>query len=391
MQIRFLKGLNVWSIGGLMAAAIVSGVIIHYGFFKLSPMKSSKSSTQSSQHIAKQVVALGRLEPEGKVIKLSAPVDLETDRVAKLLVKSGEQVRVGQMIAILDSCDRLERSLSETRQQVNVAKRELAQVRAGAKSGEIAAQKAEIIRLQAELDGEVRRQQATLVRLEAEANNASAELNRYQMLYRKGAISASRFNQQHLAYRTTQAQVNEARQNRSRTIATLQAQIRAAKATLTGIAEVRPVDMQVAQSKVEQAIATTKRVEAELQQAYIRAPMAGQVLKIHTYPGEKVDSRGIVELGRTEKMMAVTEVYQTDISKIRVGQSAIITSQAFSEKLRGTVTQVETQVNRQTIMSNQPGENLDRRVIEVNVRLTPKASQQVANFTNLQVEVAIQL
>jgi HlyD family secretion protein len=37
------------------------------------------------------------------------------------------------------------------------------------------------------------------------------------------------------------------------------------------------------------------------------------------------------------------------------------------------------------------GENLDRRVIEVKVRLTPQASQQVANLTNLQVEVAIQI
>ncbi|MFM2303577.1 MAG: hypothetical protein RLZZ135_987 [Cyanobacteriota bacterium] len=391
MQIKFPKGVNIWSIAGLMAAAIVSGVIIHYGFDRLAPMKSSKSSTQSAQNIAKQVVAVGRLEPKGKVIKLSAPSDLETDRVAKLLVESGEQVQAGQVIAILAARDRSERSLSETRQQVNVAKRELAQVRAGAKSGEIAAQKAEIIRLQAELDGEVRRQQATLVRLEAEANNASVELNRYQMLNRKGAISASRFNQQRLAYRTTQAQVNEARQNRSRTIATLQAQILAAKATLSRIAEVRPVDVQVAQSKIEQAIAAAKRVEAELQQAYIRAPMTGRVIKIHTYPGEKVDTKGIVELGRTEQMMAVAEVYQTDISKIRVGQSAIITSQAFPDKLRGTVTQVESQVNRQTIMSNQPGENLDRRVIEVNVRLTPAASQQVAKFTNLQVEVAIQI
>lgn len=391
MQIGFPKRLNGWTIGGLIAATIASGAIVYYGFSQLAPTKPAELSTQSAQNTVKQVMALGRLEPEGEVLQLSATTALETDRVAKLFVQLSDRVQPGQVIAILDAYDRLERILAEARQQVKVAQMELAQVKAGAKSGEIAAQEAEILRLRAELEGETRQQQATLVRLKAEASNASAELNRYQMLYREGAISVSQFDQRRLTSSATQAQVDEAQQNRSRTIATLQAQIQAAAATRNRIAEVRPVDVQTAQSKVQQAIAAAARAEVELQQAYIRAPIAGQVLKIHAYPGEKVDSKGIVELGQTQQMMAIAEVYQTDISKIRVGQTATVTSQAFSGELKGTVTQVGNQVNRQIITSGQPGENLDRRVIEVKVRLTPQASQQVANLTNLQVEVAIQI
>lgn len=391
MQIGFPKRLNGWTIGGLIAATIASGAIVYYGFSQLAPTKPAELSTQSAQNTVKQVMALGRLEPEGEVLQLSATTALETDRVAKLFVQLSDRVQPGQVIAILDAYDRLERSLAEARQQVKVAQMELAQVKAGAKSGEIAAQEAEILRLRAELEGETRQQRATLVRLKAEASNASAELNRYQMLYREGAISVSQFDQRRLTSSATQAQVDEAQQNRSRTIATLQAQIQAAAATRNRIAEVRPVDVQTAQSKVQQAIAAAARAEVELQQAYIRAPIAGQVLKIHAYPGEKVDSKGIVELGQTQHMMAIAEVYQTDISKIRVGQTATVTSQAFSGELKGTVTQVGNQVNRQIITSGQPGENLDRRVIEVKVRLTPQASQQVANLTNLQVEVAIQI
>jgi HlyD family secretion protein len=43
------------------------------------------------------------------------------------------------------------------------------------------------------------------------------------------------------------------------------------------------------------------------------------------------------------------------------------------------------------VTSGEPGENLDRKVIEVRIQLNPEDSQQVANLTNLQVQVAIQL
>ena len=59
-------------------------------------------------------------------------------------------------------------------------------------------------------------------------------------------------------------------------------------------------------------------------------------------------------------MMAVAEVYQTDISKVKLGQTAVITSQAFTGELRGTVSYIGLQVNRQNVFSNEPGENLDQ-------------------------------
>ncbi|MFM7602299.1 MAG: HlyD family secretion protein, partial [Pseudanabaena sp.] len=48
-------------------------------------------------------------------------------------------------------------------------------------------------------------------------------------------------------------------------------------------------------------------------------------------------------------------------------------------------------VERQRIAGNQPGENLDRRIIEVKVRLNPEDSRLVAALTNLQVQGKIHL
>ncbi len=82
------------------------------------------------QPVAKTITALGRLEPNGEVIKLSASTTGDGNQVKQLLVKEGDRVQRGQIIAIMDSRDRLQGSLDEAQQQVQVAKSRLAQVKA---------------------------------------------------------------------------------------------------------------------------------------------------------------------------------------------------------------------------------------------------------------------
>lgn len=382
-----LKPSNRWLIGLILTATALTGATAVYVIQSSQPSPSPVATTPP----VTKVTALGRLEPETEAIKLFAPAALDGDRVDKLLVKEGDRVKAGQTIAILDSRDRLQDALEQAREQVRVSQAKLGQVKAGAKTGEIQAQQATITRLQAEISGETATQNATIARYQAEVNNAQAEYNRFEQLYRQGAISASNMDSRRLTLETAQAQLKEALSGKNRTVETLQAQLQEAKATLNRIAEVRPVDVNAAQTEVDNAIASVKSAETQLQQAYIRAPMSGQILKIHTRAGEKISDSGIVEMGQTAQMVAVAEVYQTDIGKVRLGQSAAITSQAISGQLRGTVSQIGLQVERQNVFSNQPGENLDRRVVEVKIRLSPKDSQRVAGLTNLQVETAIQL
>ena len=92
------------------------------------------------------VTALGRLEPRGEVIKVSASGAAEGNRIDRLLVKEGDRVKTGQAIAILDSRDRQQAALDQAQKQVRVAEANLAKVKAGAKNGEIQAQKATIAR-----------------------------------------------------------------------------------------------------------------------------------------------------------------------------------------------------------------------------------------------------
>jgi HlyD family secretion protein len=387
-SLKTFKTLNRSTLALIATGIAIAGASFYYTF-SLTGRESAESAV--AVPVNEPVTALGRLQPTSEVVQVAAPTTLNNDRVAQLLVKRGDRVRANQVIAILDSRDRLQTALLQTREQVRVAQANLDRVKAGAQSGQIAAQQAEVVRLQKELQGETTSQTATIARRQAEVNVAQSEYDRYRSLYQEGGIAASVLDQRRLALETAQAQLKEVQANRNRTANTLRAQIKQAQATLNQIAEVRPVDIRVAQAEVDQAIAAVKRAEAELTTSYIRAPIAGQVLEVHTKTGEAIiNSSGIVDLGTTEQMEVVAEVYQTDISKVRTGQSAVITSEAFSGELRGIVQLIGLQVSQQKVFNSQPGENLDRRVVDVRIRLDKASSQRVASLTNLQVQVRIQ-
>ncbi|MEJ1931784.1 ABC exporter membrane fusion protein [Nostoc sp. NIES-2111] len=425
-QKLLFKPANQGLIALVIGATVVTAGITFYAVSQFGQTKTTASDSAPTQVATPKITALGRLEPETEVISLSAPLALDGDRVAQILVQEGDNVKAGQIVAILDSRARLQTAVLQAEKQVQVAQAKLNQVKAGAKTGDIRAQEASVERLQAQLQGDRTAQQeaiarieaqwegdrtaqaATIKRLEAELKNAEAEYERYQQLYSQGAISSSAIDTRRLTVDTAKQQLDEAKAvlNRinstaskqlseakvalNRINATSNKQISEAKATLSSIAEVRPVDVQAAQTEVENAIASLQRAKTDLAAAYIKAPMAGQILKIHTRVGEKISDNGIADLAQTSQMLAVAEVYQTDISKVKLGQPATITGQAFSGELRGKVSHIGLQVNRQNVFSNQPGENLDSRVVEVKIRLNPEDSKRVAGLTNLQVQAEIE-
>ncbi len=340
---------------GVITATTFTGVAFYGSQF--GTVRGNKLS-QPAVNIPLKITALGRLEPATEVVQLSAPVALDGDRLTQLLVKEGDRVKARQVVAILDSRDRLQDELRQAQEQVKLTQAKLAQIKAGAKTGEIQAQQAIITRLQAEIIGSIATQTAAIARWQSEVRNARAEYARFQQLYQQGALAASTLDSKRLVAETAQAQLSEAIAMKNRTVASLQAQLSEAKATLNRIVEVRPTDVQAARTEVETAIAAVKHAKTALDQAYVRAPITGQILKIHTQPGEKLSDNGIAELAQTDQMIAVAEVYQTDIGKVYIGQQAVITSQAFLGELRGVISQIGLQVNRQNVFSNQPGKTL---------------------------------
>jgi multidrug efflux pump subunit AcrA (membrane-fusion protein) len=64
--------------------------------------ETSVSADSTARQLPPGVSALGYLEPLGRVIKLSGLAALEPTRIELLLVKEGNTVRAGQILAVLD-------------------------------------------------------------------------------------------------------------------------------------------------------------------------------------------------------------------------------------------------------------------------------------------------
>lgn len=303
------------------------------------------------------VSALGRLEPKGEIVQLSAPASLDgtTTRVEHLMVERGNQVEAGQAVAILDSYQSREAALDQAVAALGVAQAELRKVEAGTARGDIEAQA------------------STVSRYEAELNNARSEYERFNRLYQEGAISAVERDQKALLLETAKARLNQA------------------GASLNSAAEVRPVDISVARANVRNAEAAVNRATAELTMTVITTPTSGRVLKVHVQPGETIGPNGILDVAQTEQMVVIAEVYETDIERVEVGQSAIVTSGATDGKLQGTVSEIGLQVSQQEAFSVDPTTNTDNRIIEVEVQLNQESSRAVRDLSNLQVQVVIQV
>jgi HlyD family secretion protein len=374
----------------VLALLSVGGGAVSWQLLQSSTTETTQTETASMPQI-ETVTALGQLEPESEVIQLQASTSTQENRISQLLVERGDRVEAGQAVAILDSRDRLQAAVERAREDVRVAQAKLAQVEAGAKQGEIAAQQAEIARLEAEQQARIEAQRATVARLEAEVENAAADYRRYDSLYQQGAISASEWDSKRLTLEMARRNLQQAEAELTRLQTTRSPELDRAKATLEQIAEVRPVDVEAARTEVERARAVAKEAEVNLEQAYVRSPQDGVVLDIHTRAGEVVSSDGIVEIGQTRQMYAIAEVYQSDIQKVQSGRLASITSDALPRQLQGTVERVGAKVQEQSIVSTDPSANIDARVVEVYIRLDEASSQIAENFTNLQVEVEMEI
>lgn len=379
-------------LGVLFGLLIASGVGIGINYFRSSAsLPTAVKPRLMEAPVVENVAALGRLEPQGEVIYLSAPAAIEGARVGRLLVKLGDKVERDQVVAILDNYDRLKSALKLSQRQVKVAQSRLAQVKAGSKVGKIEAQSAEIQSLEAELKGQMATQAAVIKRLQYELQNAETECSRYQRLYHDGAISASQRDNICLKEDTLREQLQEAQATRSRTVNTLDQQLAAAISTRTEIVEVRPTDVAVVKAEVEAAEAGVQQAKANLDLAFVRSPRSGQILKIYTFAGERVGEKGIVALGNTSQMNVVAEVYETDIHKVAIGQQATIQSQGFLQELTGKVVEIGLQIGKKDVLGTDPAADSDVRVVEVRIRLDPVSNQKVEALTNLQVNVIIHL
>ncbi len=329
-------------------------VLVAGGGVAFSRMDSTAETEPAPVADLAGVGALGRIEPCSEVIQVNAPSVMEPPVVEQLLVDVGDDVQFGQILAVLDSHRRQLADVEQARAAVLVAEKSLAQVQAGARSGDIEAQEALVEKTQARLD------------------LAEKQLERVQKLVKSKAAS-----QDDVDIRESEVIV-------------LRRELRQHSAALAAIREIRVVDIERAEAEIIRAKAELQRADADLEVSNIRSPITGQVLRVNTRAGERIDSDGLLDLGDTRQMDVVAEVHESDILKIRKQQSAKIFIRNLSETLSGEVIEVGRLIGRRDVLSNDPVDDTDARVVEVRIRLRDDDGRLVAGMSFARVEVTIE-
>jgi HlyD family secretion protein len=372
------QGQGVWI--GIITLSLLGGGFLAIRLFGTPPQaEPSAESTASPQQVT--VAALGRLEPEGEVVAVGGPRD---ERIGRLMVSENNLVQPGQVLALLESYpERLaERNYAATQFQEARA-RFLAVTQAG--GAQIQEAQTRLAQIAEPQTFEIQAQAATIRQQEAELQLEQVNLRRSQGLQRDGAISQQELDSQVTEVRQRQEALNSARANLIRLQATRSTDMNNARA------QVQSAQANLSQSQVEVEVASAARnldlAQARLDRTVIRAPSAGEILRIQTQAGEAIGDDGILQMGNTRQMNVVAEVYESDVGLVRLGQQAEITSRngAFPEILTGRVFRVGGQIFKNNVLDDDPAANADARVVEVRIRL----DQPVKQLTNLQVDVKI--
>ncbi|MCX5944269.1 MAG: HlyD family efflux transporter periplasmic adaptor subunit [Cyanobacteria bacterium] len=154
-----------------------------------------------------------------------------------------------------------------------------------------------------------------------------------------------------------------------------------------GALEAREIKVVDLRGDLQEAKAELLKVRTDLAKSQLLAPIAGLVLRINTHPGERPGEAGILEIGANDQMEAVAEVYESDISRVRLGQSVTLTSEngGFQGSLAAKVVRISPQVRQRQVLSTDPTGDADARVVEVRLALGPAEIQRVRQLAGLKI------
>jgi HlyD family secretion protein len=341
------SNVRVGLIGALVLGVVSAGWLVKQRALP-AEVDAHRPSTSSDTD---RIVGLGTVLPISGLRTVAAPFGAGDARIATLNVKEGDHVKKGDLVAILDNESVLKAAVEAAKAQVGSR---------SAAQGQVASS---VMASRTELEAQVNRSKVAL-------DNANAEFERAELLLKSGSITFQSLDQ-HRARR------DEARHEFDR--------IRAARSRYGSGSVYGQADTVLAGSNVNAARADLARAVAELEKAYVRAPLSGTVLTIHADAGERPGGKGILTLGDVAQMKVEVDVYETQIGQVRLGDVAVANAHALPQALSGTVTKIGLEVGKQSTIDLNPAANTDARVVRVTINLDEESSRVSRGLSNLQV------
>ena len=275
-----------------------------FGNFSCSNKNLNKIPTEENLELIqiRGVAALGQLIPKGEVRKLASPISQfgSFPRVLEILVKEGDFVKAGSVLAIFENHNKLKINLLKKQELIKTNQKEIS----------------------------LKKDQLKRYRAASEGNAYSIVL-----LLQK---------EDELLKLEKQKIINNA---------------------------------------------DKKSIEIDLFNSKLHSPIDGYVLSINTRAGERSNSEGILEIGASQNMQALIEVYESDIDRVFLDQNVELISEngGFEETLIGKVIRINPQVKQRKVLSTDPTGDADARIIKVLVKLDDKSILRVKSFAGMKV------
>ncbi|MBU0705296.1 MAG: efflux RND transporter periplasmic adaptor subunit [Chloroflexi bacterium] len=313
------------------------------------------------------VEGTGSLAPTAEV----ALAFLSGGQVAEVLVEEGQVVEAGQPLVRLETDDL---ALQVTRSEAALASAEsqLAQLLAGPRPEEVAAQEANLAAVQGGVSAaaanrdQVAAGPSAAQIASAETQVASAEMERRSALINYDSIDEddkdrkeqARYDlwvaevaldaaQTQLDVLLTGANVDAVRAAQSN-VGSAAAQRDAAQAQLDLLlAGATEEQIQAAEAAVDQARVALNQTQLRLEQATLTAPMAGAVTSLGLEPGEMVSpGQSVIVLSDLAVLEVEVNLDETDVVRVTVGQDVRVSLDAFpGVEMAGEVTYIAPTAN----------------------------------------------
>ena len=336
------------------------------------------------------VKAPARIRPHGELRIVQSAVE---GKVKIIQVKSNQVLKKGDMIVSLDNYQLIiqTKKLKSNIEQHTI---QLARIddRIRALEQKISAEKNKINSIVASAKAELSRQQrihqdkqittvAEVAEKQAALKLAQEEYSRYQKLAHTGAISLLQLTEKEAALETAIARLTKVKAALNPNKAAMeiaQKQIIQAKATgKANIASLTTEKEQLRQQKAEsnhnlyRNQQELERVETELQETIIRSPVAGTIQKIHLRNSNQIVRSGdiLAHIAPSNTPLEIKVwVAPEDISKVKVGQKALIKISACPYPDYGTLSGNVNSVSPDSIQSQDRENNITSIGYEVTIQ-----------------------
>lgn len=319
----------------LSGVAVITIAALNYGI--LAARRTARPSDVASADRRANVAAAGpgRVEALSEEIRVSAQVG---GRLQRVLVEENDRVVKGQVLAAIESAD-FQARVASAEATLRLREAEARRVRNGAR------------------DQERRDAAATVREAEAVLHNADADHARRRELFRGAVISQEEMDRADQQLKVAQARTDAARE-RSALIE----------------AGAREEDQARADADVALARASLDEARAVLEKTVVRAPIDGVVLRKHHRPGESVSTQfdsPIVTLADRSRVRVRMDVDESDVARLRVGQPAYVTADAFGDRqFGGTVIRIGQILGRKNVRTDEPTERVDTKILETLIELS---------------------